>query len=335
MPRRPPLSYLLAAGVLLALLAWLALGDLQRFQTRAPADEPAPEPAPIRVEYRHSQATPHFPRLQVQGQLRPFREVELRTRREGRVAELPVAVGTRVAAGDTLLALAQDALAAQLERTEDELALARAELAGAEQLRQRELISRTEQLGLQAGVSRAAAEVAELRRALDDTRPAAPFDGVLDRLDAELGDILQPGEAYGRLVDDSRLIASAWVAQRDARHLAPGLPAEVRLLDGETLTGELTHVASRADDATRTFYLEVTLDDPRGLRLAGASTSLTITLPPREVHALSPPCWNSMPTTACGSSTWTNRTASSPPRSPWWRPMPARPASPACPSGCG
>ncbi|MCG6658635.1 efflux RND transporter periplasmic adaptor subunit [Halomonas campisalis] len=288
MPRRPPLSYLLAAGLLLALLGWLALGDLQRFQTQAPPDEAAPEQPPTRVEYRPSQARPHFPRLLAQGQLRPIREVTLRTRREGQVAELTLGAGARVTAGEPLLGLAQDSLAAQLERAEDELTLARAELAGADSLRQRELISRTEQLRLRAGVSRAAAEVAELRQALDDTRPTAPFDGVLDRLDAELGDILQPGEAYGRLVDDRRLIASAWVSQRDAQGLAPGLAVEVRLQDGETLPGELTHVASRADDATRTFHLEATLDNPERLRLAGASASLSITLPARNVHRLSP-----------------------------------------------
>jgi membrane fusion protein, multidrug efflux system len=288
MPQRPPPSYLLAAGLLLALLVWLALGDLQRFQPAAPDREAAPHDTPPRVEYRPSQASPHAPRLMAQGQLKPARELELRTRRAGRVAELPVAQGTTVAAGDTLLALAPDALDAQLTRAEDQLALARAELAGADALRRRELISRTEQLRLRGSVSSAAAEVAELRQALDETRPAAPFDGVLDRLDVELGEVLQAGEAYARLVDDRRLLASAWVSQRDALVLAPGLPVEARLLDGSRLAGKLTHVASRADDATRTFYLEAALDNPERRRLAGASATLAITLPERRVHHFSP-----------------------------------------------
>ncbi|WP_444677083.1 hypothetical protein [Halomonas sp. E19] len=42
MPRRPPLSYLLAAAVLLALLLWLLLGDMQRFQATAPAPQAPP-----------------------------------------------------------------------------------------------------------------------------------------------------------------------------------------------------------------------------------------------------------------------------------------------------
>ncbi|MGR4067349.1 efflux RND transporter periplasmic adaptor subunit [Billgrantia sp. C5P2] len=288
MSKRPPISALLAALVLLALLLWLALGDLQRFRQDAPpAETPEAERLP-RVEYRLSEATPYMPRRMVQGQLEAFREVELRSRHSGRVVELPVAQGTPVETGAPLLVLSRDALEAQLERAEDQLELARAELAGAADLRQRNLISQPELLRLQSSVSVAAAEVAELRQALDETRPTAPFDGVLDRLDVELGELLQVGEPFARLIDDRRLIASAWVAQRDAHDLSPGLAVEARLLDGSRLSGELTHVASRADTATRSFYIEAEFDNPERRRLAGGSATLAIALPERAVHRFSP-----------------------------------------------
>ncbi|MCE8034252.1 efflux RND transporter periplasmic adaptor subunit [Halomonas sp. MCCC 1A11057] len=288
MSRRPPISALLAALVLLALLLWLALGDFQRFQQQAPPEETPAEESLPRVEYHASTATPYLPQRVVQGQLEAIREVELRTRYAGRVTGLPVTQGASVEAGAPLLALSRDALEAQLERAENQLELARAELAGANDLRRRDLISQPELLRLQSSLSVAAAEVAELRQSLDETRPAAPFDGVLDRLYVELGEVLQVGDPYARLVDDRRLKASAWVAQRDAHDLRPGLPAEVRLLDGSRLSGELTHVASRADESTRSFYIEAEFDNPERRRLAGASATLAITLPEREVHRLSP-----------------------------------------------
>lgn len=287
MPRRPPTSYLLAALLLLAMLLWLLFGDLQRFRSAAPpaADVSA---TPTRVEYRDSEAEAYTPRLIAQGQLEARHELELRTRRAGRVTELPVALGARVAEGEALLRLAPDALEAQLARAEDQLAQARAELAGAEELRRRELTSRIELLRLQAGVSAAAAEAAELREALDQTRLTAPFAGVLDRLDVERGEVLQAGEPFGRLLDDRQLTASAWVAQREALGLEPGLAVEAQLLDGSRLAGELTHVSRRAESATRTFYLEATLDNPERRRLAGASATLSIIRDARPVHRLSP-----------------------------------------------
>ena len=286
--RLPPLPPLLAIGLTLLLLLWLALGDLDRFRDAPPAAGETEETAPTRVEVATLTAEPHAPTLVLQGQLEAYRELELRARQTGRVASLPIMLGGRVVQGEVLLELEQDALPARLEQAEAELTLARAELAGADDLRRRELISRTDYLRLQSGVSRGVAEVAGLRRQLDDTRPTAPFDAVLDRLDVDVGDLIQVGEPWGRLIDDSRLVATARAPQREAHDLTPGLPVELRLLDGSRLDGELTHVASRADDATRSFAVEVTLDNPERRRLAGASATLRIRLPERPVHRFSP-----------------------------------------------
>ncbi|MGJ7457968.1 efflux RND transporter periplasmic adaptor subunit [Halomonas sp. MA07-2] len=289
MPRRRlPLSPLLAIAVTLALGVWLAFGDLQRFQDAAPDSEPVEETPAARVEVAVQEAEPHAPRLVLQGQLEADRELTLRVRQAGRVEALPVAAGSRVETGTVLIALARDELPARLEQAQAELALARAELAGADDLRRRQLISNTDHLRLQSGASRAVAEVASLRRQLDDTRPTAPFDGVFDRLDVELGELVQVGEAFGQLVDDGHLVARAWAPQRDAHELEAGLPAELRLLDGSRLEGEVSLVGRRAEAEARTFVVEARVANPEGRRLAGASATLVVTLPERQVHRLSP-----------------------------------------------
>jgi multidrug efflux system membrane fusion protein len=130
--------------------------------------------------------------------------------------------------------------------------------------------------------------VAQLQNQLDDSRPTAPFEGVLNRVQVELGDLLQPGDEWGQLVDDRRLKGAAWVSQQQVGDLSVGLPVTARLLNGDHLEGELTYISNRAEEATRSFYIEATLDNPAGKRLAGGSAELTITLPPRKVHTLSP-----------------------------------------------
>ncbi|GED21282.1 efflux RND transporter periplasmic adaptor subunit [Halomonas halmophila] len=290
MPRqRPAFSVLLAIALGLALLLWLAFGDISSFRDSAPDAAPSDEAAaPPRVEVERRQASLYAPRLIAQGELEAHRTLELRARQSGRVEAMPVKLGSRVASGELLLSLDQGALPERLQQAEAELALARAELSGARNLRDRELISNPELLRRQSALSAAAAQVAELRQQLDDTRLEAPFPGVLDRLDVDPGELVQAGETWGRLVDDSRLTARAWVPQRKVLGLETGLPARVRLLDGSTLEGELTHITSRADEQTRSFAIEVALDNPEHRRLAGASATLELTLPPREVHRMSP-----------------------------------------------
>ncbi|WP_301583386.1 efflux RND transporter periplasmic adaptor subunit [Halomonas alkaliantarctica] len=286
--RRIPYSYALASLLVLALVVWLAIGDFQRFQSTPPETGTIERDSTPRVEVMTQQSAPYIPNHVLQGQLTAERETLLRANVTGYVAEKPVAQGETVSQGDTLLVLDNDALPQRLRQARDELALAEAEYAGAQNLRRRELISQPELLRLQSALSASAAQVAQLEKQLNDTRPTAPFEGVLDRVQVELGDLLQPGEEWARLIDDRRLTGTAWVAQQHIDELSVGLPVTARLLNGRSLSGEVSFISSRAVEATRTFYMEVTLENPDRQRLAGSSAEFTITLPPRQVHTLSP-----------------------------------------------
>lgn len=284
---RLPFSYVLASLLLLALVLWLALGDFNAFKDEAPEDTTTP-PAPTRVEIRRLESVDYAPTRVVQGALEADRDVVLRASVEGLVKDKPIAQGTTVSAGETLLVLDNDALPERLAEARDNVELARAELAGAQKLRQRELISKPELLRLRAALSQRVAEAARLNKQQADTRPKAPFDGTLDRVSVELGELLQPGEEWGRLINDGTLKGIGWVSQQNVALLEQGQTVTARLLSGDTLTGTLTHVASRAAEDTRSFYIEVTLQNPAHRRLAGGSAELTIALPSRRVHTLSP-----------------------------------------------
>lgn len=286
--RRPSRPVLMAFALVALLALWLAFGDLASFRDEAPKAEPTSQTPPARVEIMQRDASDFAPRLLVQGQLKAEYEIELRARQSGQVASLPVSQGSRVTQGDVLLEIDQQALPARLNQAQSELNLAQAELDGAERLRKRSMVSETEYLRMQSQLSRARAEVATLRRELDDTRPKAPFAGRLDRLDVDPGAELQAGETWGLLIEDNRLIAKGWVPQRQALGLDIGLPATVRLLDGSELNGTLSSISSRADEATRSFAIEVMLDNPEQRRLAGASATIELTLPTQRVHRVSP-----------------------------------------------
>ncbi|SDN61586.1 efflux RND transporter periplasmic adaptor subunit [Vreelandella arcis] len=290
--RRIPISYALASLLVLVLGIWLAVGDFQHFQSTPPESNATERDTTPRVEVITQQSTPYVPQQVLQGQLTAQRETRLRANVTGYVAEKPVTQGEMVSQGETLLVLNNDALPQRLQQARDERALAEAELAGAQSLRNRELISQPELLRRQSALSASAAQVAQLEKQLSDTRPTAPFAGMLDRVQVELGDLLQPGEEWARLIDDRRLTGTAWVSQQQIGDLSVGLPVTARLLNGHSLSGEVSYISRRADEATRTFYIEVMLDNPDRLRLAGGSAEFTVTLPPRQVHTLSPALFN-------------------------------------------
>ncbi len=74
MPRRRPASSVLLAIVLgLALLLWLAFGDLSSFRDDPPPTAESETPPPPRVEIETRLAEPYAPTLTVQGHLEAYR----------------------------------------------------------------------------------------------------------------------------------------------------------------------------------------------------------------------------------------------------------------------
>ncbi len=271
-----------------ALLAWLAFGDMQRFRRQPPAEPTNAQPSLPRVEVETSQAQAYTPHVLLQGYLESRQDVTLRARRAGEVTALPQPRGARVDAGARLVEIDPGDLPAQIERAEAQLALSRSELAGGQKLSGRNLVSNNELLRLKSEVAKSRAELAGLREALADTHIEAPFAGVLDRLEIDRGDYLQVGEEIGLLVDIAHLEAKAWLPQRRAAEVSEGLPVTVTLLDGQALEGQVSFLASRAEDATRSYPLVVSVANPQRLRIAGASATLDIVLPERPAHRLSP-----------------------------------------------
>lgn len=285
---RPSRSVLIAIVLAVVLLIWLASGERQAFRDEAPAAPAVGEISMARVEVKPLEAELHQGEVQAQGALLPWREVSLRARVAGVVTRRLVEEGQRVAAGTILLELDQEDLPAQLARSAAEVALRQAELEAAQRLEGRQLVSANELLRLRAAAAQARAEEATLHQRLAHMRPAAPFAGVLNQIDAEPGDLFQVGDVFAQLVDDTKLRATAWVGQREVSQLVPGLPVRVTLLDGTELDGEVNFVASRASESTRSYRVEVAVDNTQRLRIAGASATLAIQLPEQLAHRFSP-----------------------------------------------
>lgn len=271
-----------------ALLVWLAFGDMQRFRQRPPEAQASAQSSLPRVEVETAQAQAYTPHVILQGQLESRQEVTLRARRAGEVIALPQPRGARVDAGTQLVEVDPGDLPAQIERAEAQLALSRSELAGGQKLSGRNLVSDNELLRLKSALAQSRAELAELRESLADTQIEAPFAGVLDRLEVDIGEYLQAGEEIGLLVDIAQLKAKAWLPQRRADEVREGMPVTVTLLDGRILEGQVSFLASSAEDATRSYPLEVRVANPQRLRIAGASATLDIALPERPAQRISP-----------------------------------------------
>ena len=274
--------------VIVALVVWMATGEV-----RMASDEPPPEPGqendePTRVEVQTLQSQAYQPSLKLQGQLEPWQSVMVSARAGGTVEQLHVDLGQRVEAGEPLLTLSKDGRDAVVERWRASVRKLEADLAAARRLRSNNLAAETDILGLQSELAAARAELTAAELTLQYLQPKAPFDGVINARDVDPGTLVQVGSPLFELVQIDRLKATGQVPQQRVHRVTPGQTVELDLLDGGSLQGTVSFVANAADPATRTFQVEAVLDNPERKRVAGGSASLRILLPEQPAMFISP-----------------------------------------------
>ncbi|WP_339806035.1 efflux RND transporter periplasmic adaptor subunit [uncultured Marinobacter sp.] len=278
----------LALLILLALVIWMATGDFRTARSDAPeaTDQEAASLPTVEVESRR--AGLYRPGLRIQGQVEPWRSLEVTARVAGTVESIAVRNGQTVSAGDNLLVISEDERPAALARSRARVSQLEADLKATQRLRSDNLASESDRLRLESELASARAELRQASLAMDYLRPAATFDGVINHRHVEQGRFVQAGEPLFDLVQVDLLKVSGYVPQQAVSQVREGQAVEIELLDGQTLEGSVSFVASAADPETRSFRMEARLENPGLLRIAGGSATLRVMLPEQTAHFLSP-----------------------------------------------
>ncbi len=199
----------------------------------------------------------------VRGRTQATRTVVVRSETAGVVAAAPVLQGTAVKQGEVLCRLAVDARQASLDQAR--AAKKSAELTEQQnvELAKKGFRSPTQVLQAQASLDASTAAVRQAEIALAQVNLKAPFAGVFDHRDAEIGAYLSPGQPCGTMIEINPLLVVGDVPETQAASLKVGAPAVARLVSGQTLAGRIRYVAHDADPQTRTYHLEVAIPNSK------------------------------------------------------------------------
>ncbi|MDD5248940.1 MAG: efflux RND transporter periplasmic adaptor subunit [Rhodocyclaceae bacterium] len=219
----------------------------------------------------------------------------------GRIERLPVKKGQRVAAGDLLLELWNEDLAARESVAREQLATAQAhvvevcqlakaalsEARQSRQLREKGFVSEERVVRAEAQsnssqatcdtahtqVQEAVARIAASRADTARTVLRAPFAGIVADINGELGEYVTPSPPgiptlpAIDLIDDSCIYVSAPIDEVDAAQLKVGMNARISLdaYRGKHFSGHVRRIAPYVlalEKQARTVDVEVEFDDP-------------------------------------------------------------------------
>ncbi|MHA7873148.1 MAG: efflux RND transporter periplasmic adaptor subunit [Hyphococcus sp.] len=216
-------------------------------------------------------------RIDVIGEARALKSVVITSEATGLVQEVNIAPGKRVAAGDIILRVDDEAQRIALERAQAEYPIAKE---NAERYRNLASDASASALELEQAINnfnRVRADLKAAQDALTERSIRAPFDGIAGLTDIEVGDYLRAGDMVTTLDDTSSIVVEFAVPQEAASFVAIGQPVTARLTSGAGLRheGEITAIDSRVDSASRTLSIEATFPNANGRLIPGAVFAVT------------------------------------------------------------
>jgi multidrug efflux system membrane fusion protein len=283
-------SWLTSAGIAIAIAIWLASGNMASDDATTEVTADTAPQASTRTSVRvRTQAAEEVTRIiNVNGRTAPARVVEINAETDGRVIAIGVERGDRLDEGEVIVRLDERDRKARLAQAEATVRQRELEYEARSKLMNESYVSEAQLQEAAALLEMAKAELARAELDIDYMVIRAPFDGALQERMVEVGDFVKAGDPVARFVDERKLVVSADVSEFDAHYVMKGNAGSARLATGQVVEGTIRYVAPVADESTRTFRVELEVDNAAGNYRGGMTAELMIPAETVFAHRISP-----------------------------------------------
>lgn len=203
----------------------------------------------------------------VVGTVRPKLSAAIEAKISGRIEQMLVVPGQLVKTGDQLVRLDAHEIQSRMDQAVAARQQAESDLKRATDLMEQKILSQSEFDNAQSKFRIATAAEAEEKAMLDYTVIAAPFDGVITRKLADVGDLATPGKPLLQMENPATLRLEADVPEALVGNVNLGDKLAVRIatVAGE-LEGTVAEMSPTADPNSRTYLVKLDLPGTTGLR---------------------------------------------------------------------
>lgn len=240
------------------------------------------------VRVMTSKAQRHDDFLRVSGQTEAVIKADIRAETSARVIEIDVEKGQRVKKGDVLVRLAAEDRPARLEKAKALVEQRELQYDAAKSLAQKNFRSKTGVAEAKANLEEARADLKIAEVELSNTVIRAPFDGIVEDRQAEIGDLISTGETIASMIQADPMLVVVHVPERSIEAIHRGQPAEVELSDGRKINGKVRFAATASDNKTHTYRVEVAVDNAENSIPDGMTAELQIPVGAKMAHHIVP-----------------------------------------------
>ena len=272
----------------LLLVGWMGSGYVVPSNAAEEETSASPAQRPIAVAVMSSEAQDVQLVLTAEGQSEPDRATMIQAEAGGQVVSVSVDRGDLVAAGQEIGRIDAETIEAQLLQAQTQLEQLTRDLSNAIALQERGVATEDRVINARAAKTAADAAVTAAEEQLEKTIIRAPFAGRLNEMTLDEGEFVDAGSVVAEVLDNDPLTVVIQVPQQALSRIEVGQMAQVRFITSEERPGMISFVGANADRQTRTFRVEVTVDNPESEMPAGLSARIAIPTGEARGHFISP-----------------------------------------------
>ena len=234
------------------------------------------EEALVSVETVKDTVFSHY--LEVQGNVNTKENLIIYPQFAGILNTVNVIAGQKVSKGQVLGTIDDGGLSQQLAQLENQLALAKTTFERQKRLWDQKIGSEIQYLQAQTNMVSQQKAVSQMKAQLAKTRIIAPFNGVIDELIAERGQVVGPGQGLMRIVNLNNMFVSTTVPESYIGKLKVGTEVSVYLASlGKSFNGKIRQVGNNINPNNRSFGIEVSVPNTDNLLRPNQVAKLKIT----------------------------------------------------------
>lgn len=270
-------TVLLVVAVLSGVVLWIQILNLVLKPPKVEQEKRVVRPVNVRVYEVTEEPMREIVRLP--GTLTPYEEVKLSAELGGRIIDIALQEGSMLpqnpeAARElVLMTIDPSDLKKQLNDARAALALKRLEYDKAQELYNQSppAVGKFELDTKKLQYEMAKSKVEIVENNLAKCYVHSPITGLLDEVAPEVGEYVVPGQHVATVVQTDRLKAVVGLPEIHAPFVKLGDRVMVRptFAEDRELIGKITYMSMVADEKTKTYRAEITLDNPGGLLRPG------------------------------------------------------------------
>ncbi len=224
--------------------------------------------------------------ISINGQTVASKIVDIKARTQGKIVKIYKSKGNNVSKGDIIAKIDIADRNSKLTQAKSILTQRQSEYEVAKGLKDKGFSSKVKLTAAKAALETAKANLDSIKLDISYTNIKAPFDGILENSNIEVGSYVKKGDMVAKIIDINPIDVSIFIPEKDIDKITSKNSAIVELSNGLKFKAMVNYISKFANERTRTFRVDVRIENTKNKIPSGMTAKVIFDIANQKAHRL-------------------------------------------------